>query len=70
MVYERTVVGTLSRTPYWKRGSEHWYPLALGRGQLMVGDLFLPLSKQLEKLRMDSSDAWTEIGFSRRGYAA
>lgn len=55
MVYERTVVGILSRTPYWKCGSEHWYLLALGRGQLMVGDLFLALSKQLKNLE------WTQV---------
>lgn len=65
MVYERTVVGTLSPTPYWKCSSEHWYPSALGRGQLMVGDLFLALSKQFKK-----NLEWTETGFRRCGHAA
>lgn len=48
------MIGTLSQTSYWKCGSEPWYPLALGRGQLIVGDLFLALSKQLKK-------TWTQV---------
>lgn len=56
MVYKRTVVGTLFQTLYWRCSSEHWYPLALGRSQLMVGDLFLALSKQLKK-----NLEWTQV---------